>query len=277
MKNALTIDLEDWYHPELVRRHVHDFTAQTSESANRILELLDKYNVKATFFVVGEVAEKNPELIRKIREKGHEIGFQGMSHVPLWQMDAEKFDSELKLFSKLISKISGNTEIIGFRAPTYSLDNSTNYALGCLVDNGYKYDSSIFPVKTPLYGLPHAPTRLYKPDPNNLTLENNQTKIIEFPLTVYNFWKLKIPIGGGFYFRVIPYRVLKRLLKKINEKSPFVISIHPWETYHGTPRLPKIGFKAYIITYYGINNCLGKFEKLLGDFEFEPMRQVIGV
>jgi peptidoglycan-N-acetylglucosamine deacetylase len=105
MKNALTVDLEDWYHPELVRSHVHDFRPQISESANQILTLLDKYNVKATFFVLGDVARKNPKLIKQIYDKGHEISSHGMSHLPLWNLDYDRLDEEFKSFRKIISGI----------------------------------------------------------------------------------------------------------------------------------------------------------------------------
>ena len=277
MKNALTIDLEDWYHPELVRKYVHGIPkSQISDSANQIIRLLDKYDVKATFFILGDVATKNPKLIKMIHDKGHEISSHGMSHLPLWNLDYDRFSKELKTFKRIVKSILGeNAEIHGFRAPTFSLDHTTNYGIRCLIDNYFQYDSSIFPAKTRLYGIDNAPCSIYRVSQSNLCVEDDSSKIIEFPLTVFRMGRTRIPVSGGFYLRVIPYFVLKVLLKSINKKRPFVIYFHPWETFPKTPRIKEIGFKNYIITYYGIDNCLGKIEKILRDFEFEPMRNVI--
>ncbi len=278
MKNALNIDLEDWYHPEFVRKQITgNPKSQIVDSTNQILKLLDKYNVKATFFILGNVAKKNPELIKKIYKKGHEIASHGMSHNPLWELDYSKFDKELKDFKKLIRKILGNNiKIFGFRAPTFSIDNTTKYGIKCLINNQYRYDSSIFPVKTHIYGLKNAPYTIYKPNLNDLSQKDNNSNIIEFPLTILKFSKIKIPISGGFYLRIFPYFILKLLLRRINSKKrPFIIYFHPWETYFKTPKIRNISFRNYFITYYGINNCLKKIESLLQDFEFEPSISII--
>jgi len=276
MKNALTIDLEEWYHPELVRRHVNDFQPQISKSTNQILQILKKHNVKATFFVLGDVAKKNPQLIKQIYDEGHEIASHGMSHIPLWNMNQYDFDKELKQFKNIIRNILGtDIKINGFRAPTFSIDNTTKYGVKCLINNGFQYDSSVFPIKTPLYGISNAPNIIYKIDQNDLSQENGTSEMIEFPLTVFKTGHLKVPISGGFYLRIIPYFLLKWLLKEFNKKAPFVIYFHPWETYLETPRIKKIGLKNYLITYYGINKCLSKIERLLQDFEFGTMNEII--
>lgn len=277
MKNALSIDLEDWYHPELVRRHIKgNPRPQIVDSADRILSLLDKYNTKATFFILGDVARRNPELIKAIYSKGHEIASHGMSHLPLWDLDYDKFDKELKSFNALISGIlQKEIKIYGFRAPTFSIDNRTKYALKCLIANHYQYDSSIFPVKNYMYGIKDAPCSVYKPDLDNLRLKNESSKIIEFPLTVFQLGRIRIPVSGGFYLRVLPYFVLKAILKRINRTRPFIIYFHPWETFFDTPQIKKIGFKNRFITYYGINDCLKKIENLMRDFEFGPVTDVI--
>jgi len=277
MKNALSIDLEDWYHPELVKRHISGSPdVQIADSTNLILGLLDRYSVKATFFILGDVAVRSPELIKTIYDKGHEIASHGMSHSPLWDMDYAIFDRELKDFNVLINDILQKDIIIeGFRAPTFSMENRTKYALKCLIDNHYKYDSSVFPIKNYMYGVQDAPCSIYRPNLDNLSLEDESSEIIEFPLTVFRLGRIKIPISGGFYMRVLPYFILKALLKRVNRTRPFVIYFHPWETFLDTPRLKNIGFKNRFITYYGIHNCLRKIENLVRDFEFGPVADAI--
>jgi len=278
MINALSIDIEDWYHPELIRKCIKGaYKPQILNSTYQILELLDKYNVKATFFILGDVAKKNPGLIKAIHRNGHEIASHGMNHLPLWKLNYIKFNNELKEFKNLIKKILGdNIRVAGFRAPTFSLDNSTKFALKCLIKNNFIYDSSIFPLRTTLYGLKNAPISIYKPNLKDLNLIDNRTKIIEFPLSVINFGKIRIPISGGFYLRVIPYIVYKTLLKKINKnQKPFILFFHPWEIYKETYRIKTFNVVKYFINYCGIQRCFKKIEKLLQDFKFEPVINVI--
>lgn len=278
MRNALSIDLEDWYHPELVRNYIKGTPKpQISKSTMKILALLDKYKVKATFFILGEIAKKNPDLIKRIYNSGHEIASHGMSHLPLWNLNYHKLNKELKDFNYLLKKILGDKiKIKGFRAPTFSLDHSTKYALKCLINNDFSYDSSIFPIRNFFYGVKNSPTSIYKPRISKINQIDNRSKIIEFPLSVIKFGNLKIPICGGFYLRITPYIIFKSLLKKINKKKkPFIVYFHPWETYSKTFRIKQINVFKYFVTYFGINNNFKKFEKLLQDFEFEPVKNVI--
>ena len=278
MKNALSIDLEDWYHPELVKNHLSgEPESQVEQAVEPILRLLDQYGVRATFFVLGDVVRKNPDLLRTLYQKGHEIASHGMTHSPLWDLDYNTFDRELKDFNALIGEILGNNvKISGFRAPTFSLDNRTRFALQCLIDNGYEYDSSIFPVRNYMYGVTGAPCSIYRPDPDDLSSSSDVSEILEFPLTVCEFGKIKIPVSGGFYLRVLPYFMLKAMLKRVNRIRPFVIYLHPWETFAGTPRVKEMGYKNTFITYYGMKSCLKKVERLLRDFEFTSLKEVIG-
>jgi polysaccharide deacetylase family protein (PEP-CTERM system associated) len=278
MKNALSVDLEDWYHPELVKRHVDGTaTPQIVDSANEILTLLERYQAKATFFILGDVARKHPEIVKRIHQSGHEIASHGMSHKPLWDLSAEEFDHELKEFRRLMTEILGDgVKINGFRAPTFSLDNRTKYALRVLKDNDYTYDTSVFPVKNYLYGVADAPVSIYRPDLEDVSREDRASSLVEFPMTVFEWSRLRVPVSGGFYLRVFPYRVLRTLLRRINRRRPFVIYFHPWETHRATPRTKAIGWKSSLITYYGMKGALKKIERLLQDFEFEPMIDVLG-
>ena len=277
MINALSIDLEDWHHPELLRGHVPgDPQRQVGDSTDRILRLLERFNVKATFFVLGNVAAEDPELVRRIHGKGHEIASHGMSHKPLQKLSPTEFDDELKSFDRLIRDILGDdVPIRGFRAPTFSLNNMTNYALACLAENRYLYDSSIFPASNYLYGVNDAPCSIYRPDFKDLRRTDESSPIVEFPLTVYQLGRARIPVSGGFYLRVMPYPLIRRFLREINRTRPFVLYFHPWEAFPGTPRVKNIGLKNAFITYYGIDGCLGKIEMLLQEFAFEPMWNVV--
>jgi polysaccharide deacetylase family protein (PEP-CTERM system associated) len=277
MINALSIDLEDWHHPELLRGHVRgDPQPQIGDSTDRILHLLDRFGVKATFFILGEVAAKDPELVRLIHRSGHEIASHGMSHRRLGDLSPADLHGELRTFGHLVRDILGeDIPIRGFRAPTFSLDNSTRFALPCLAENRYLYDSSVFPAPNFLYGVKDAPCSIYRPDFNDLRKTDESSPIVEFPLTVYALGRVRIPVSGGFYLRALPYPLIRRLLREINRTRPFVLYFHPWETYPGTPRVKTIGAKAAFITYYGIDRALQKVERILKDFSFEPMWNVV--
>jgi polysaccharide deacetylase family protein (PEP-CTERM system associated) len=277
MKNALTIDLEDWYHPELVKRHVAaNPQPRVVEATLPLLDLLDRHRVRATFFILGDVAQKHPDLVRDIHARGHEIASHGMTHTPLWDLDDEGFGRELSAFRRVITDILGEgVRVAGFRAPTFSMDNGTRYAMRCLLDHGYAYDTSIFPLKNPVYGLSGAPCTVYRPDLNDLRRQDERSGIVEFPMTVFEWGRLRIPMSGGFYLRVTPYAILKRSLRSVNRTRPFVIYFHPWELYSDTPRVRGIGFRDRLITYTGMSGAMRKVERLLEDFEMAPMSDVL--
>jgi polysaccharide deacetylase family protein (PEP-CTERM system associated) len=275
--NALSIDLEDWFHPELIKRFVRGVPErQVVQATEPILELLDRFSVKATFFVLGDVARTHPEIVRRIHRSGHEIASHGMTHRPLWDLDATSFGEELREFRTLITSLLGaETRIYGFRAPTFSLDNRTRYAFGPLVAEGYLYDTSVFPVKNYMYGVAGAPCSIYRPDPDEVARPRDDGPILEFPMSVWEWGRLRIPVSGGFYLRLTPYPALRALLRRVNRTRPFVIYVHPWETYAGTPRVEGVGWKDAFITYTGRRGALRKLERLLQDFRFAPMIDVL--
>ena len=272
--NALSIDLEEWYHSELVEGR-RSSVSQVEEATGPILDLLDRYQTKASFFVVGEVAEQNPGLIQSIFQKGHEIGCHGFSHKPLWKLDETLFREELKHFHSIMEGILGKIAIIGFRAPCFSIDNRNKWALKVLLDFGYQYDASIFPLKiNPLYGVSGAPTRPYRISFEDVRKEDPQSPLMEFPLCPLIIGRLKIPISGGFYLRALPLPFLLWGLKRINRSQPFLVYFHPWEGYEKTPRF-KLPLFNRIISYYGISSALKKFEFLLKHFRFARVDQVL--
>ena len=279
MMNALTVDLEDWYHPEFVTKFVpaHQRQDQVEEAVKPLLQLLDRCDVSATFFVLGQVAVRHPELVEKIYVGGHEIASHGYSHKRLHELGKEKFEDDLRKSTNLLGSII-KERIIGFRAPSYSIDQDTIWALDALGNLGYKYDSSIFPLrfrKKSLYGVPNAPLYPYSPSKEDITKESDDRKIIEFPLSIVKLAGIKIPVAGGAYLRLFPAWLLRLAIKKINkEKRPAIIYVHPWETYEKTPRI-KLPFPHSQITYYGIGSSLKKIESLLRNFNFGPVKDVL--
>ena len=274
--NALSIDLEEWYHSELVEGR-RSRISQVAEATKPILDLLDQYQTKASFFVVGELAEQNPDLIQSIFRKGHEIGCHTFSHKLVWNLDESLFRGELERFHSVLERILGKVNIKGFRAPCFSIDNRNKWALRVLVDYGYQYDTSIFPLKiNPLYGISGAPTQPYRISLEDVRKEDSQSPLLEFPLCPLKIGGLKIPISGGFYLRALPRLFLYWGLRRINRSQPFLVYFHPWEGYKNTPRF-KLPLFNRVISYYGIPSALGKFEFLLKRFRFDRLDQVLGL
>jgi peptidoglycan/xylan/chitin deacetylase (PgdA/CDA1 family) len=205
--NILGIDFEDWYHPELIKQNIKNEKHNPSviNGIDKILELLRKHETFATFFVVGELLEIQPDIFDKIIENGHEIGFHTMYHdrldLPGYK---EKFPDEIKKFAELT-----NHKSRGFRAPTFSLNNTCSWAIDVLAENNYIYDSSIVPAKTSMYGSPNAEHKPYRITSKSIEKNDSSGKLIEFPLMVTTFLGKKIPASGGFYLRTLPTKVIK--------------------------------------------------------------------
>jgi peptidoglycan-N-acetylglucosamine deacetylase len=273
MKNALVIDLEHWYSNEFLTEYLpSEKIDQDVEAAMPILDLLDKYHLRVTFSVLGTFAERHPELVKYIYNKGHEIQSHAYSHKTLHELGRNSFEEEIVRSINLLKSITGE-QPVGFRAPSFSIDNSTKWAFEILEKHGFKYDSSVFPIKTMLYGEPKAPVNIYRPSKGDITKHDPDGSILEFPMTVIKFGA-NIPLAGGFYLRVLPLWFLRLGLRYVNKKRPAIVYIHPWETYLNTPRL-KLPFFSKFIAYYGIDSCLSKFEELLMEFDFTTIREIL--
>jgi polysaccharide deacetylase family protein (PEP-CTERM system associated) len=271
--NALVVDVEYWYSPELLRNYLPEYLEdQFPESIVPILDLLRKYKIKATFAMLGILAEKHPELVKEIYDEGHEIASHAWTHKPLYELGKEGFEDEIVKSVNLLKSITGENPI-GFRAPSFSIDNSTKWAFEILERYGFQYDASIFPIKTMLYGVPNAPLQIYRPSKEDITKNDPNGKIIEFPMTVLRAGT-NIPIAGGFYLRMLPIDFMKFGIKKINKRSPAILYIHPWETWPMTPRLG-LSISSGFVTYHGIDYAIKKFEELLKAFRFSSIREVL--
>jgi polysaccharide deacetylase family protein (PEP-CTERM system associated) len=265
--NLLGIDFEDWYHPQLVESFVSEEKKVPTmfKGLDKILDLLRKNDSIATFFVVGDLLESNPEILDKIMSGGHEIGFHTMKHT---RLDSPNFRSEFKDELKRFEKLTFGKSI-GFRAPTFSLNEKSSWAIDELVSNGYKYDSSIMPAKTNMYGMPSAERFPYRITNSSLGENDPNGTLIEFPLMVTKFLGKTIPAAGGFYLRSLPLKIIKNAIKSYQQKEiPASFYIHSWEL---TPEyIPKIKLpkKNHFVTFHNIAKTFSKMNELLQEFEF---------
>ena len=272
--NLLGIDFEDWYHPELVQKYVKDkkHEPRMFKGIDKILDMLRKNDTLATFFVVGELLESNPEIFDKIIKNDHEIAFHTMYHTKIDSPDfKQNFHKEIAKFSDLTNKKSK-----GFRAPTFSLNETSSWIIDSLSKFDYVYDSSVVPAKTDLYGLPNAQSKPYRISSNSLEKDTTDGKLIEFPLLVTKFLGKKIPAAGGFYLRSLPMRVIKNAIKNYEkQRIPASFYIHSWElTPEYMPRI-ELPYKENFVTYHNINKAHKRMSELLKEFEFTSFSDYI--
>ena len=263
--NILGIDFEDWYHPELIKKVLSNEKKEPTiiNGLDTIIDWLRKKETVATFFVVGELIEYKPEMLDKILENGHEIAFHTMKHTRLHEMTKESFSEELKQFAKIT-----NNKSKGFRAPTFSLDFETSWAIDCLVENNYLYDSSIVPVKTSMYGINNAEIKPYKIS-DDLLHNNEKGQIWEFPLSISRFLGKKLPTCGGFYLRTLPFNIIKNTIQNYEKMHyPAIFYIHSWElTPEYMPKI-KLGTKDSFVTYHNLEKAMNKMNELVSNFKF---------
>lgn len=269
LTNYLTIDVEDYFQVAALENVVGSYNnwdkypARVENNTKTILGLLDKYNVKATCFIVGWIAEKFPQLVKDIHAAGHSIGCHSYYHRLIYDLTPEEFRQDSKAAKDALEQIIGQP-VVAYRAPSYSITNKSLWALDILEELGFIYDSSIFPIYHDRYGIPDAPRFKYQVPGHNLT---------EYPISTSIFLGRKIPVAGGGYFRLFPYWFTKMALKKINhkDKQPFIFYIHPWEVDPGQPRVHGLSALSKFRHYNNLNKTCGRFERLLQDFSFGPM------
>ena len=271
MINALTVDVEDWYHicglkTQIVSGKWDEYESRVVEDTRKILNILSERNVKATFFILGYIAQRYPELVKEIDVNGHEIATHGFWHNLIYQQDKESFRRDLRDSIKILQDITGK-EVKGHRAASFSITKDSFWALEILSLEGLKYDCSIFPIIHPRYGIVDAPRFPHQIRPG----------LIEFPLSTIRILGRNLPFAGGFYLRALPYFLIKYAIERINRRGkPVQIYIHPWELDPSHPRLD-ISFDRRIPHYANIRHTAGKLRALLRDFEFGSVRQVLGI
>lgn len=270
--NMMTVDLEDWFcacnSVGIIQYLDWDkCELRVGKSTKKLLDLFDKNNVKATFFVLGWIADRVPELIAEVKECGHEIASHGYSHIPITKMTPDAFADDIDRAIEVTERYSG-TKIIGFRAPSFSITKQTLWATDIIKERGLAYDSSIFPIGLhPDYGIPQITMAVHKLD-NNLT---------EVPLSCIEIFGQRIPCCGGGYFRFYPYWITRTMIRKCNlQGRPVVFYIHPWEFDIGQPRIALPRMKKFR-HYNNIDKTFGRLEQLVKDFSFSSIRKVISI
>jgi polysaccharide deacetylase family protein (PEP-CTERM system associated) len=272
--NAFTVDVEDYFHVAALSSAITRESWATHESrvernTERLLALLADRGVRGTFFVLGWVAERSPGLVRRIAASGHEIACHGFSHQLIYQQAREEFREETLRAKRLLEDLIGEA-VLGYRAASFSVTRDSLWALDTLIDAGFLYDSSIFPIRHDRYGLPGA-----APEPNRLSAPSGRT-LIEFPMSAARFLGVQVPVSGGGYFRLLPFWVTRAGLKQINERRglPFTFYLHPWELDPGQPRF-KVSALSRFRHYTNLARCEDRLRRLLGEFEFTSMREAL--
>jgi len=271
MKNAFTVDFEDWYQGLEIYKHDtwHQFESHIDRYCKIILELLDEFNTRATFFVLGYIAENQPHLVEMIHKAGHEIGSHGYGHNQVYKLTKEQFSEEIRRTNQAIVSITGKNPI-GFRAPIFSIIKGAYWAFDVLLDHGYQYDSSIVPVVNYRYGVVKADRF------RHTIVSEGGRSIAEIPVNTGRFLGLNLPTGGGAYFRIWPYMVTKWGFRQVNKLGhPGVFYFHPWELDSRHPYAP-MPYRIKMTHYHRLDSTQGKLRKLLRDFEFSTMSDVFG-
>ena len=279
MRNALSIDVEDYFQVTALDRQVSrgdwdGIPLRVGDSTRRLLGILDEFGVRATFFVLGWVAEREPGLVREIQSRGHEVACHGYGHELVYSIGPERFREDVRRSKGILEGITGR-RVAGYRAPSYSITADSLWALDILIEEGFSYDSSIFPVHHDTYGMPDAPRFPY-------THERAAGKLREFPLTTLPIkllhWRYNLPIAGGGYLRLLPVALIRHGIEQINrsEQKPAVLYLHPWEIDPGQPRI-QAGWKSRFRHYNNLDRTEGKLRYLLNSIEFTTMAQVLDV
>ena len=274
IRNALTVDVEDYFHVSAFADSIKPgewdkYPLRVVNNTQRLLELFDSCGARATFFVLGWVAERVPELIREIAAQGHEVACHGYSHQLVYNQTPAEFRAETLRSKSLLEDIS-QAPVCGYRAASYSITERSLWALDVLAEAGFTYDSSIFPIRHDRYGMPgtpDSPYRLESPGGNS---------IVEFPLSTARLMGMRMPVAGGGYFRLYPYWLTKFGLSKINScNQPFIFYMHPWEIDPHQPRIDA-GLVSRFRHYNNLERCESRLRRLMNDFRFANVRDVLG-
>lgn len=268
--NAFTVDVEDYFHVSAFERHIPraawEQQAQRVEaSTERVLAALDKHRAFGTFFTLGWVAERYPQLIRRIVAQGHELASHGYDHTRVTHMSPKIFRADITKTKRLLEDIAGS-EVIGYRAPTFSFTKDNQWVYESLAEAGYRYSSSIAPVRHDLYGIPDAPRHAYQA----------QAGITEVPISTVRIASHNLPCSGGGFFRLYPYRLTRWCFERLNvrEGKPCIFYMHPWEIDPDQPRQRELSFKTKFRHYLNLDRVASRLDRLLEDFAWNRMDRI---
>jgi polysaccharide deacetylase family protein (PEP-CTERM system associated) len=277
MYNALSIDIEDYFHVTAFERHVQrrdwdSFSLRVVDNTARILAMLDEFSLKATFFILGWVAERVPQLVKEIEKSGHEIACHGYGHELVFRIGPEKFREDVRTAKNILEDIMGRP-VLGYRAPSYSITRKSLWALDILVEEGFSYDSSIFPIVHDIYGVPGGERFPHE-------IETMAGKIKEFPISTFTLkfgaWCPQLPFSGGGYLRLIPAHFVEHAIRHINnhELQPAMVYFHPWEIDPDQPRI-RSGLRSSFRHYLNLERMELKIRYLLNNVLFSPIQDIL--
>lgn len=272
IRNAMTIDVEDYFQvsafaPHIPRDSWPSLACRVEGNIDRILKLLDEGDTKATFFTLGWIAERYPAMVRRIVENGHELASHGYAHLRASEQKAEEFLEDITRSMALLEDIGGQ-KVLGYRAPSFSIGSKNLWALDLLLQAGYRYSSSIYPIQHDHYGMPDAPRFAFYP--------NGKEGLLELPVTTVRIFQKNLPAGGGGYFRFWPYPVSRWFLQRVNkhDKQSGIFYFHPWELDPGQPRQDGIGMKTRFRHYLNLHRMEGRIKALTRDFCWDRMDRI---
>jgi polysaccharide deacetylase family protein (PEP-CTERM system associated) len=272
IRDAITVDLEDWYHSiyDLGPADWAGLEDRVEAPTARLLDLLDRFRARATFFVLGAVAERHPDLVREIHARGHEIASHGYAHRFVYDLSPDEFRADLRRSLDLLGNLTGEP-VLGYRAAYWTITERSLWALDIMAAEGIAYDSSIYPVKTYLYGIPGTP-----PGPH-VRMEFAGRPFYEVPPATFRFLGRRLPVGGGFYMRAFPAALLIWGIDRLHREGlPAVLYIHPPEFDRQKPRL-KMPLRERILHYHGLGTVEPKLEAIFRRSTFAPIKELLGI
>lgn len=272
MKNAMTIDVEDYFQVGAVEDVIlpsqwEQMEPRVEANTDKILQLFDDHNATATFFTLGWIAERFPQVVKRIVDQGHELASHGTMHQRASSQTREEFKADVGGAKRLLEDISGKP-ILGYRAPSFSFTKDNLWVYDVLAEEGYKYSSSVYPVVHDHYGIPDAPRFKYMTD----------SGIEEIPLSTLPLFGKNLPISGGGYFRLYPYALTRWALQRFsqNEQEPYIFYLHPWEVDPNQPKMEGLSAKSRFRHYLNLSRVEGRLKQMMTDFQWSSMAELYG-
>jgi polysaccharide deacetylase family protein (PEP-CTERM system associated) len=272
LRNAMTCDVEDYFQvsafaPFIDRASWPERECRVEANIDRVLGVFSAGNVKATFFTLGWIAERYPEMVKRIVAEGHELASHGYGHLRASDQTRAEFDHDIRSSKALLEDLGGQA-VVGYRAPSFSIGADNLWALEALAEAGYRYSSSIYPIQHDHYGMPSAPRFAFYP--------NGPDGLLEVPITTAMLMGKKLPAGGGGYFRLLPYAISKWMMEKVNreDREPTLFYFHPWELDPGQPRPPGLSAKSRFRHYINIDRMENRLAALTRDFAWDRMDRI---
>jgi len=272
IRNAMTIDVEDYFQVSAFAPHISRDSwdiqpCRVERNIGRILAMLEERNVQATFFTLGWIAERYPHIVREIIDNGHELASHGYNHLRASDQSPDEFREDVTRSKRLLEDIGGQP-VIGYRAPSFSIGQQNLWALDTLLEAGYRYSSSIYPIKHDHYGMPDAPRFKFQ--------HRGRDGLMELPATTVNLFGRNFPASGGGYFRLMPYTLSRWLLRRVNQTDlqSCIFYFHPWEIDHEQPRQKNIGMKTRFRHYVNLSRTESRIRSLLRDFHWGRMDHI---